>query len=252
MASRQGARLRRACAEAAIGAYGPALEALDRAAHGDGQVAATALVVRAGVLREVGLHGRAAGDDDAALTLLPEAGWRALRAAVLAGRVADAVGSGAHAELAERLDSAEAAAARAGTWQAAVRAGWVTGEVAMVRGDFAAAGMAFAAAAERARDGGGVRAQAKGLAFAAAAAAALQDATAARSRLARARELAAACGARPLLWPIALIAAEVDPQAAAAHVDDARRRLRVLLDDLPEPLRAEALTRPPASWLLDV
>ena len=249
--SRQGARpLRQACAQVAVGAYGRALVALDQAGRGGGVAAAAALVVRAGLLREVGLHTRAAGDDDAALALLPSDGWPALRAALLAGRVADAVGGGAQAELAERLDAARAAAADVGTWQAAVRSGWVTGEVAMVRGDFAAAGAAFGAAAERARGAGGVRAEAKGVVFAAAAAAGRQDTVAVRSLLPRARRLATACGARPLLWPIALIAAEVDPEGAATHLDDARRLLGGLLDDLPEPLRGEALARPPASWLL--
>lgn len=212
-------------------------------------VRAAARCIRAGLLREVGLHARAAIDDEAALGLLETGGRPSLTAAVLAGHVADAVGL-ALPDLTARLAASGRAAAQAGTWQAAVRQAWVSGEVAMLEGDPGAAGEQFAAAVELAAARDARKATAKGLAFLAASQAARHLHADGRVTVSRAAELAERCGALHLQWPIALIAAETDPGHAQQHLERARTILGALLRDLPSPLQAEARTRPPAAWLL--
>ena len=223
---------------AAMGRYGEALEVLSTV---DG---APALVTRASVLRQVGLHDRAELLDRQALALA------ANDAGALIGLVADGVGLGvAPEELTARLDRAAESAPAAG-WRQGVRLAWVHGEVAMVRGDVAAARRWFADARDQAQRRSADRHTLKSRAFLAAVALVGGDAARARDRALRVAGEAAEMGALGLHWPALLVAADAaaalgEQEIAAALRARATHALRSLLDSLPPDLAAEARRRAP-------
>jgi hypothetical protein len=90
---------------------------------------------------------------------------------------------------------------------------------------------------------------AKSLLFLAAAYTAGGDRLAARTATQSALDLATICGADPLRWPALVILAQQagDPDPL---LNSAAAILRPMIDGLPGDLRAEAASRPPASWLL--
>lgn len=237
----------------AIGRYGEALAACEQTMAGSPLLQASSRMTEAMLYRQVSLHDRAEVADADALAILQRGKERSsvVRAAIRIGQVADAVGMGADpTTLSSRLRVASSAVTSAGSWRQGVRLTWVKGEVFMVRGAYAQATRVFAAGAKVANDQGARRHYAKSLIFLAAARAAAEDVVEARRLAQRGLQVAARCGASPLVWPAELILAEVEPRRAAAHLDRARQFAGGVIDTLPEPLRAEALMRPPASWLL--
>jgi tetratricopeptide (TPR) repeat protein len=246
---------RRAWLMTAAGRYDEALRECAAALEGPPVLQASARMTEAVLHRQVALHARAEVADEEALALLrrADAPPPAVRAAIRIGLVADAVGLGADdRELTRRLRVAAAAVTAAGSWRQGVRLTWVRGEVDVVRGRFARAARTFGSGAKVAADQGALRHQAKSLIFLAAARAALGEHGEARRIAARGLQLAARCGAAPLVWPAELVLAEVDPSDAPAHLARAARMALALVDTLPPPLRDEALQRPPVSWLVDV
>lgn len=237
----------------AAGRYGEALDACAEAMQGPPLLQASARMTEAMLYRQVSLHDRAEAADAEALDLLQRGRIRSapVRAAIRIGQVADAVGQGADAAtLSRRLRVASSAVTAAGSWRQGVRLTWVKGEVFMVREAYSAATRIFAVGGKIANDQGARRHHAKSLIFLAAARAAARDHDEARRLAQRGLQLAARCGASPLVWPAELILAEVEPARAQAHLDRARQFAGGVIDTLPEELRAEALERPPASWLL--
>lgn len=238
----------------AVGRYGHALEACAQAMEGGPLVQASALMTEAMLYRQVSLHDRAEAADAEALATMQRARLRAapVRAAIRIGQVADAVGLAADpGTLSCRLRVASASVTAAGSWRQGVRLTWVRGEVYMVRGAFGQASRVFATGAKVAAGQGARRHHAKSLIFLAASRAASGDHDEARRIARRGLQLAARCGASPLIWPAELILAEVEPDKAELHLDRARRFAGGVIATLPPGLRDEALTREPASWLLD-
>lgn len=237
----------------AVGRYGEALDACAEAMEGDAVLQASARMTEAMLYRQVSLHQRAEQSDADALEVLQRGRVRvqSVRAAIRVGMVADAVGLGMdEGTLTRRLRVASAAVTAAGSWRQHVRLTWVRGEVQMVRGSYGLASRTFATGAKVAREQGAHRHAAKSIIFLAASRAASGDATEARRLAGRGLQMAASCGASPLVWPAELILAEVDPDGAPAHLARARQFAGGVIDTLPPPLRAEALQRPPADWLL--
>ncbi|CAN5381528.1 hypothetical protein BH23ACT9_BH23ACT9_30000 [soil metagenome] len=237
----------------AVGRYDDALGACAEAMQGGPLLQASALMTEGMLYRQISLHERAEEVDARALELLQTAKLRtpAVRAGIRIGQVADAVGMGADESLlSRRLRLAASAATAAGSWRQGVRLTWVKGEVYMVRGAFAQASRVFAAGAKVASDQGARRHHAKSLIFLAASRAASGDRSEARRIVQRGLQLAARCGAAPLIWPAELILAEVDPERSPHHLDRARQFAGGVIETLPERLRSEALQRPPARWLL--
>lgn len=237
----------------ALGQYGRALEACAEAKQDSPVLEACALMTEAMLYRQIALHDRAEAADAQALGVLRKARVRppAVRAGIRVGQVADAVGLGLdHIVLSRRLQIAAAAVTAAGSWRQGVRLTWVRGEVLMARGAYGRASRIFAAGARIASNQGARRHHAKSLIFLAASRAASGDPTEARRMAERGLQLAARCGAAPLIWPAELILAEVDPEDAATHLARARQFAGGVIQTLPPDLRAEALDRPPARWLL--
>lgn len=244
---------RRAWLLTAAGRYGDALVAIGETMEGTPVLQASGHMTRAMLYRQVSLHQRAEDADAEALAILSRTRTRSpsVRAAIRVGQVADAVGLGCDdGVLARRVKVAAGAVTSAGSWRQQVRLTWVRGEVAMVRESYRDAANAFGAGAKIAHDQGARRHEAKSLIFLAAAGAARGQTAEAKRLASRGLQLAARCGAAPLVWPAELILAEVDTDAADAHLNRARQVAGGLLDSLPEDLRRDALARPPASWLL--
>ncbi|MEE8603223.1 hypothetical protein [Euzebya tangerina] len=237
----------------ALGRYGDALEACDQAAAGSPDIQACSQMTRAMLYRQISLHHLAEETDADALDLLQSATVRvpSIRAAIRIGQVADAVGLGLDATvMSRRLQVAAAAVTAAGSWRQGVRLTWVRGEVHMVRGQFNRAARVFAGGAKVASGQGAVRHQAKSMIFLAAARAGAGEQDEALRIAERGLQLAARCGAAPLMWPAELILAEVDPDRAETHLARARQFLEGILDTLPSELRDEALRQSPANWLV--
>jgi tetratricopeptide (TPR) repeat protein len=244
---------KRAWLHTAAGRYGEALAECALAREGSPVLVASALMTEAMLYRQVSLHDRAEAADAEALATLRRARVRCapVRAAIRVGQVADAVGLGAESRvLSGRLQVAASAVTAAGSWRQGVRLTWVRGEVLMVGGAYTRAARVFAGGAKVASDQGARRHHAKSLIFLAAARAASGDRAEARRLAGRGLQLAARCGAAPLIWPAELILAEVDPDGAARHLARARQFAAGVLATLPEDLEREALARPPASWLV--
>ena len=237
----------------ALGRYGDALACCAQAAEGPAEIRACSLSTEAILYRQVVLHERAEEADALALEVLRTVtpSIAAIRAAIRVGQVADAVGLGLDSGvLSRRLQVASAAVTAAGSWRQGVRLTWVRGEVHMVRGQFTRAAKVFAGGAKIAADQGAVRHQAKSMIFLAAARAATGEREEAKRIADRGLQLAARCGAAPLIWPAELILAEVDPDEAARHLARARQFSAGILDTLPPELREDALRRSPARWLV--
>ncbi|HWH33098.1 MAG TPA: hypothetical protein VNU01_10560 [Egibacteraceae bacterium] len=229
---------------AAMGRFGEALTVLEDAMSGPER--ARALGTRASVYRQLSLHELAERDDDAGLAATDDP---AVRAGLLVGKVADALGLGLRGEWRPRALLAADSVAAAGDWRQRLRLAWVTGETAMYEGAPDAATPHFAEAVTRAVEHGARRHETKSHLFLGAAHAALGNTAAAQGHARAALSLARDTGARPLQWAAALVLAEAG-ERPDEHVDEARRVLAAILDGLPDDLRAAALARDPARWLL--
>lgn len=229
---------------AAMGRFGDALPALDEAMHGPDR--ARALGTRASVFRQLGLHELAERDDDEALRATddPE-----VLSGVLVGKVADALGLALRDEWRPRVLIAAEAVAAGGDWRQRLRLAWVTGETFMYEGDSAGAAPHFAEAVTRSVERGARRHEAKSHLFLAAAHGALGNVAAARGHGEAALSLATACGAKALCWASALVLAEAG-ERPEEHLALARDTMAATLEGLPADIRAAAMARDPASWLL--
>jgi len=234
---------------AAMGAYGESLLALDQVAQDlslDPDQQALARGTRASVYRQLALHELAERESQAALAATTDP---SIRASLLVGHVADALGLGQRELWQSRVDAATAAVKAHGDWRQQVRLAWVTGETAMYRRDPGAAAPYFAEAIVRAGERSARRHEAKSHLFLAAAHAATGNRVAAAAHAQAALALARSCGARPLVWAAALVLAEVDDDRAG-HVVLARTVLSEVLAGLDASLRQMALAREPARGLL--
>jgi len=149
---------------------------------------------------------------------------RAARVDALVGLAADAVGTGA-AGLAQRLlDAAAAAVCGHPAWRLTVRLCWVRAELALLRGDAAAAVAPSRTALELATAGGSVRHVVKSrIVHAVAGAVAGGDACAAIAELDAAGDLAERAGLLSLAWPARYAATDVS-QLAPIGVSTANDR----------------------------
>jgi hypothetical protein len=185
--------------------------------------------------RQLGGHASARTLDAAALRALSRPGggepadgeveqaW----SDVLLGLAADALGLGRFGE-ARRL---VAAARRRGDpgWRGTIRLGWVCAEIELGSGRPARAVPHAEAAARSAAAAGSIRHRVKSALVLGAAVAVAGDRTRARDLLATARSDAAEHGLLPLVWPCALLLADLEPAEAATHRRSAAEALHTVL-----------------------
>lgn len=229
---------------AAMGRYAEALRVLEEALEGPDR--ARALGTRASVYRQLALHELGERDDDAGLVVAQDEG---VRAGLLVGKVADALGLGLADEWGERLAEARGAVEAHGDLRQRLRLAWVTGEVAMYEGRPAEAAPHFAEAVVRAVERGALRHEAKSHLFLAAAHGAVGNTEAAAGHARSALDLARSCGAKPILWASALVLAEAG-ERTEEYLALAGHTVQAVLDGLPEDVALAARARPPVNWLL--
>jgi hypothetical protein len=209
-------------------------------------VAAHAAVTLAAHRRQLGGHAAAWRLDAVGLRLavaappdLPDADGTdapAARIDALVGLAADAVGTGA-ADQAQRLLDAAADAVRGHpSWRPAVRLGWVRAELALLRGDAAAAVAPARAALERAAAGGSLRHVLKSrIVHAVARVVAGDDPDELLAELDAAADDADRAGLLSLVWPARYAAADVleqAPNGASTANDSAARTAQPSLNGL--------------------
>jgi len=183
--------------------------------HPDAELAALAAATYASHRRQLGGHLAARAVDAAGLRGLAAAGRyphaREATADVLLGLAADAIGTGGLAE-ARRLRDA----APRDTWRADVRAGWVSAEIELSAGRADLALPHAEAAADRAAGAGSTRHRIKSDLVLAAALGA-SDRPMARKLVTRARDDATDLHLLSLVWPAALVLADLNPSEATEH-----------------------------------
>lgn len=207
----------------------------------------------ASVHRQLGRHAVAQGYDEMALGRSDGSGEAGFDAVL--GLAADAVGLGDEEVAAGRL--AEAAALAEGHvewWRQRVRLGWVRAEIALLGGSPDEAATAAQQAVELAEHSGAPRHVAKGLLFLGVSQVEAGRADEAAATLRRGALLAESLGTLPLQWPVRAVlgalVADTDAEESARCLDAARKAVSAIAADLPEPLRAEWLTRPDVEALL--
>lgn len=211
----------------------------------DRVLAALAGATLAAHRRQLGGHAAARPLDAAALR---DAGEHAeARHDALLGLAADALGVGRFGEARRIL----ARAPEAG-WRGAIRLGWVTAEVELGSGHPEAAVPAAEDASERAAASGATRHRIKSALVLGAALAARDqpgDRRRAGALLDDAAREASSLGLLPLVWPCALVLAQLEPAHASAHLrcagdalhtvlrraDPAGRRIARLSPWVPDP-----------------
>jgi len=180
----------------------------DLITHPDPETAALACATLASHRRQLGGHAAARVLDAAGhARVAGRTGLAEARSDVLLGLAADAVGAG-------RLGEARRLVARApeAGWRGAVRRGWVSAEIELSAGAAAAAVAHASPAADLAAGSGSVRHRIKsGLVLGAALAANGEHAAAAKI-VRPALDLAEDLGLLSLVWPGALIMADLDPE----------------------------------------
>ena len=184
-------------------------------------IVAHAAVTAAAHRRQLGGHGAALADDGLALRVATAAGpgapdadgtdAAAARVDALVGLAADNVGLGRPLVAQDLLDSAESSSRDHPSWRLPVRIGWVRAELALLRGEPAAACAPAADAVRRARAAGSVRHLVKSLIVHVVATVLAGDVIAegAVSELDRLAEECAERGLAPLEWPCRLAAADL-------------------------------------------
>ncbi len=221
-------------------------------------VAAHAAVTLAAHRRQLGGHTTARRLDGLGLRLAaaappghPDAdGTDALAARVdaLVGLAADAVGTGAAGQAQRLLDAADGAAREHPGWRPAVRLGWVRAELALLRGDAAAAVALARAALELAVAGGSARHALKSRIVLAVARAVSGAATGeVLAELDAAADDADRLGLLSLVWPARYAGADVIEQApngVSTANDAAARTAQRSVNGLPSaaPRRRHAGT----------
>ncbi len=242
----------------AAGRYGGALTVLEPLVAGQGSaegrvLGALAATTVASVHRQLGRHAVAQGYDEHALESsggVGEAGFDALL-----GLSADAVGLGDGETAAARAAAAaHLVGDRPDWWRQRVRLGWVRAEVALLAGRPEEAVAAAREAVDGAEHAGAPRHVAKGLLFQGVAEVESGRPAEAATVLRRAGLLAESLGTLPLQWParavLGALLAEEAPEESARALAGARRAVTAIADDLPEPLRADWLSRPDVEALL--
>ncbi|TDQ05815.1 hypothetical protein [Labedaea rhizosphaerae] len=194
------------------GHYAAATALLAPLASTAGPVAALAGAALASHRRQLGGHAAARRLDGRALLLLGED--EQARSDVLLGLAADALGLGLTRQAHALLDRAAGLTG----WRHELRHDWVTAEVLLAEGRAAQAVAPAERAAERALACDSVRHQVKADLVLAAALATASDPSQRpigllQSVVARAQDH----GLAPLVWPSALLLAELDPDGAATH-----------------------------------
>lgn len=252
------------------GRYARAADLLRRLiSSSDPVIAALAAATRASHLRQVGGHALARSFDAAGLSRLARAGLidfsgrggdlpdlpgpvgadvRAARSDVLLGLAADAIGLGRTAE-ARRLFGIESTLGDAG-WRTGVRRGWVAAETELGAGSARAAIAPAEAAATLAARSGSVRHQVKSALVLGASLAAVGDRERARALIFEALADATRHGLLPLVWPCALVLADIDPDQADAHRRTAAHALHCVLRNC-DPIARSLATASPwvPTWL---
>lgn len=174
----------------------------------DTEVAALAAATLASHRRQLGGHAAARRLDSFGLSCAHD---DEAFADVLLGLAADAVGVGRIGEARRLLDRV-----RPNGWRARVRAGWVAAEIELSVGETAMAVPHAEGALEVASASGSVRHRVKSEIVLAAAVAA-SDTAMARKLVTRARDDATDLDLLSLVWPAALVLAQVDPSEASEH-----------------------------------
>jgi hypothetical protein len=197
----------------------------DLVTHSDPETAALACAALASHRRQLGGHAAALVLDAAGhARLAGHAGLAEARSDVLLGLAADAVGAGRLGEARRLVDRAPEAG-----WRDAVRRGWVSAEIELSAGRAAAAVAHAGHAAELAAGSGSVRHRIKsGMVLGAAHAADGARGAAVkivRPALADARDL----GLLSLVWPGALIMADLEPENGDSFCRCARLALQSVL-----------------------
>lgn len=212
----------------------------------------------ASIQRQLGRHAIAREADLSALDLTDGTGDAAFDA--LLGLASDAVGLDDADEAATRL--AEAAAVLPGSsdewWRQRVRLGWATAEVALLEGRVEDAAAEARAAVQRAEDARAPRHVSKGLLLLGLAQVSLGSDEAVAT-LRRSATFAESLGVLPLVWPSrALLGAllaesttEQDRAESARSLGAARSAVLAIAGDLPPGVRAEWLSRPDVTALLE-
>lgn len=212
----------------------------------------------ASIQRQLGRHSIARQADLAALELTDGTGEAAFDA--LLGLASDAVGLDEPEEAAERLEQAEALLPSKVDewWRQRVRLGWATAEVALLEGRVEDAATEAADAVQRAEDARAPRHVSKGLLLLGLAQVSL-GLPEAVTTLRRSATFAESLGVLPLLWPSrallgALLAESGDPAdgaESARSLAAARSAVLAIAGDLPPGVRAEWLSRPDVTALLE-
>jgi hypothetical protein len=212
----------------------------------------------ASIQRQLGRHAIAREADLAALDLTDGTGQAAFDA--LLGLTSDAVGMD-EAEEAARYLAEAAALVPPGTdewWRQRVRLGWASAEVAMMEGRTEEAVAEAAASVQRAENARAPRHVAKGLLLQGLAQVSLA-ADEAVATLRRSATFAESLGVLPLVWPSrallgALLAGgttEAEQAESARSLAAARSAVLAIAGDLPPGVRAEWLSRPDVTALLE-
>ncbi|MDA2894727.1 hypothetical protein PDG61_27710 [Mycolicibacterium sp. BiH015] len=197
------------------GRYASALADLDRLRHcaGPDALASLALSTRASFLRQLGWHevarvwdGRAAAlaDTDEALS------------DAMIGLAADALGVGRFAASARALELAAERVGDSGSDRLPIRLAWVSAELAMFRGDGAAAVAPAERAVSLSTDFGSVRHAVKSRVVLAAALCSAGDLPSARREGEAALNQAHGSGLGPLQWAAASLLADIADDATSA------------------------------------
>jgi len=226
--------LGRACSLADRGEYASSWRLLDA----DQQVSATfAAVLKASMLRQLGLHSAAAALDVIAWQAAAaeqESAWAAL------GLSADWVGRGDWQRAGFWLRKAEAGSGSVGVrhrdwWDMASAHAWVSAEVALLEGRPADAVGVLArvpnpSPARLRQD----HHRAKTALFLAASFLTLGDKARARPLVDQCLALAQPAGLQPLCWPAHRLAVDIDPTRATWHKNRGERALDAIAASLPE------------------
>lgn len=235
----------------------------------DPVITALACATRASHLRQVGGHALARSFDAAGLSRLAQAALigsggidgdhpdlpgpagadvRAARSDILLGLAADAIGLGRTAQ-ARRLFGIESTLGDGG-WRTAIRRGWVAAETELGAGVARAAVGPAEAAAAAAADSGSVRHQVKSALVLGASLAAVGDRERAHVLIFDALADATRHGLLPLLWPCAMVLADLDPDEAPAHRRTAAHALHCVLRNCDPTARSLAMASPwVPTWL---
>jgi hypothetical protein len=212
----------------------------------------------ASIQRQLGRHAIAREADLAALDLTDGTGQAAFDA--LLGLTSDAVGMD-EAEEAARYLAEAAALVPPGTdewWRQRVRLGWASAEVAMMEGRTEEAVAEAAASVQRAENARAPRHVAKGLLLQGLAQVSLA-ADEAVATLRRSATFAESLGVLPLVWPSRALlgallaggATEAEQAESARSLAAARSAVLAIAGDLPPGVRAEWLSRPDVTALLE-